>query len=94
MIYSYSNFGFEGEIVTVEVDVRKGIPSVDIVGLADGAVKESRERIKCAIKNSGFKFPEERVLISLSPEDLKKTGSSFDLAMAMSVLKNSEKIWI
>ena len=92
MIYSYSNFGFEGEIITVEVDVRKGIPSLDIVGLADSAVKESRERMKCAIINSGFKLPDGRVLIALSPADLKKTGSCFDLAMAMSVLKNSEKI--
>lgn len=92
MIYSYSNFGFEGEIVTVESDVRNGIPSVDIVGLADSAVKESRERMKCAIINSGFKLPDGRALIALSPADLKKTGSCFDLAMAMSILKNSEKI--
>ena len=92
MIYSYSNFGFEGEIVTVESDVRNGIPSVDIVGLADSAVKESRERMKCAIINSGFKLLDGRVLITLSPADLKKTGSCFDLAMAMSILKNSEKI--
>ena len=71
MIYSYSNFGFEGEIVTVESDVRNGIPSVDIVGLADSAVKESRERMKCAIINSGFKFPDGRILIALSPADLR-----------------------
>ena len=92
MIYGYSNFGFEGEIVTVEVDVRNGIPSLDIVGLADGCVKTSREIIRSAIENSGFKFPDGRILIALSPADLKKTGSGFDLAMAMSVLKNSEKI--
>ena len=92
MIYSYSNFGFEGEIVTVECDARNGIPSLDIVGLADGCVKTSREIIRSAIENSGFKFPVGRVLISLSPVDLKKTDSGFDLAMAMSVLKNSEII--
>ena len=71
-IYSFSPFGYEGALVNVEVDIRRGIPSVDLVGLADGAVKESRERMKSAIRNSGFEFPAERVLISLSPADLKK----------------------
>ena len=88
-IYGYENFGYEGNIISVEVDVRKGIPSVDIVGLADGAVKESRERMRSAIRNSGFVFPPERVLISLSPADLKKEGSCYDLAMALSVLDST-----
>ena len=60
---------------------------MDIVGLADGAVKESRERMRAAIKNSGLDFPSERVLISLSPADLKKEGAGFDLAIALAVLK-------
>ncbi|WP_294430432.1 YifB family Mg chelatase-like AAA ATPase [uncultured Treponema sp.] len=85
-IYSFSPFGYEGALVTVEVDLRRGIPAVDIVGLADGAVKESRERMKSAIRNSGFDFPMERVLISLAPADLKKEGSGFDLALALAVL--------
>ena len=86
-ILSYSPFGYEGSIVEVEVDLRRGIPAVDIVGLADSAVKESRERMKAAIKNSGFDFPDERVLISLSPADLKKEGGGFDLPIALAVLK-------
>lgn len=85
-IYSYSPFGYEGALVTVEVDLRRGIPAVDVVGLADGAVKESRERMRSAIRNSGFEFPMERVLISLSPADLKKEGAGFDLALALAVL--------
>ena len=85
-IYSFSPFGYEGSLVTVEVDLRRGIPAVDIVGLADGAVKESRERMHAAIRNSGFEFPLERVLISLSPADLKKEGAGFDLPIALSVL--------
>lgn len=85
-VYGYSPFGYEGSLVTVEADLRHGIPSVDIVGLADGSVKESRERMKAAIKNSSFEFPQERVLISLAPADLKKEGAGFDLAMAMAVL--------
>lgn len=89
-IFSFSPFGYEGSLVTVEVDLRRGIPAVDIVGLADGAVKESRERMRSAIRNCGFEFPLERVLISLSPADLKKEGAGFDLAVALGVLYASE----
>ena len=90
-IFSFSPFGYEGALVTVEVDLRRGIPAIDIVGLADNAVKESRERMKSAIKNSGFEFPLERVLISLSPADLKKEGAGFDLPLALAVLSEKEK---
>ena len=85
-IYSFSPFGYEGALVTVEVDLRRGIPAIDIVGLADSAVKESRERMQAAIRNSGFQFPLERVLISLSPADLRKEGAGFDLPIALGVL--------
>lgn len=88
-IYSFSPFGYEGALVTVEIDLRRGIPAVDIVGLADGAVKESRERMQAAVRNSGFEFPAERVLISLSPADLKKEGAGFDLPIALGVLAAS-----
>lgn len=88
-IFSFSPFGYEGALVAVEVDLRRGIPAVDVVGLADGAVKESRERMKSAIRNSGFEFPMERVLISLSPADLRKEGAGFDLALALAVLDAS-----
>ncbi len=90
-IFSFSPFGYEGAMVNVEVDLRRGIPSVDVVGLADGAVKESRERMRTAIRNCGFDFPQDRVLISLSPADVKKEGAGFDLAIALAVLaaKNS-----
>lgn len=86
-IVSFSPFGYEGALVVVEVDLRRGIPSCDVVGLADCAVKESRERMRAAIRNSGLEFPMERVLINLSPADLKKEGSGFDLAIALGVLQ-------
>lgn len=86
-IYSYSPFGYEGALVTVEVDLRRGIPATDIVGLADSAVKESRERVQAAIRNSGLEYPSERVLISLSPADLKKEGAGFDLPIALGILQ-------
>ena len=87
VIYSYSPFGYEGALVTVEVDLRRGIPATDIVGLADICVKEERERVQAAIRNSGLEYPSERVLISLSPADLRKEGAGFDLAIALGVLQ-------
>jgi magnesium chelatase family protein len=92
VIYAFEPVGFEGELVTVEVDLRRGIPSVDLVGLADGAVKEARERMRAAIRNSGFEFPLERLLISLAPAGVRKAGASFDLAMALAVLAASGQI--
>lgn len=89
-IYSFSPFGYEESLVNVEVDLRRGIPAVDVVGLADGAVKETRERVRSALINSGFEFPSERVLISLSPADLKKEGAGFDLPVALGILNAKE----
>ena len=89
-IISFSPFGYEGSLVTVDVDLRRGFPEVDIVSLAAGAVKESRERVRSAIRNSGFEFPAERVLIALSPCDLKKEGAGFDLPIALAVLSEKD----
>jgi magnesium chelatase family protein len=85
-IVSFARRGYAGELVKVEADLRRGIPSVDIVGLPDGAVREARERVRAAIRNSGLEYPRERILINLSPASLKKEGSSFDLAIALAVL--------
>ena len=90
-IKTFAPFGYEGEICTVEVDIRQGIPAVDIVGLPDGAVKETRERVQAAIRNQGFAFPQQRVLISLSPADLKKEGSGFELAVALEILRKARE---
>ncbi len=86
LIASYAPAGFVGEVVHVEVDLRRGIPGVDLVGLPDGAVKESRERVRAAVRNSGFEFPKQRVLINLAPAGVRKEGASFDLPIAMAVL--------
>ena len=88
-IYSYSPFGFDGALVTVEVDLRHGISATDIVGISDGAVKETRERVQIAIRNSGLEYPSERVLIALSPADLKKEGNGFDLSIALGILQKN-----
>ena len=88
-VYTFSPFGYEGSLVTVETDLRRGIPAYDIVGLADNTVKESRERIRAAFKNSGLELPAERILQSLSPADLKK-DSPMDVSMAVSILAQKE----
>ena len=85
-IFAYAASGFEGRLVSVEVDIRRGIPGLDIVGLPDNAVKESRERIRVALKRSGFQLPAGRILVNLSPAGLKKEGTSYDLPIAVSIL--------
>jgi magnesium chelatase family protein len=79
-------FGINGYIVDIEVDISNGLPSFDIVGLADTAVKESRERVRSAIKNSGYDFPLKRITVNMAPGDTKKEGSSYDLAIAIGIL--------
>ena len=78
--------------VEIEVDVSQGLPATTIVGLADTAIKESRERVKSAIKNSGFHWPQERITISLAPSDIKKDGTSLDLAIALGILSATQQI--
>ncbi|HWR11754.1 MAG TPA: YifB family Mg chelatase-like AAA ATPase [Rectinemataceae bacterium] len=85
-IFAYEPLGFEGFLVKIEVDIRRGIPAVDIVGLAAASVRESRERVRAAIRNSAFEFPQDRILINLSPADLPKEGSLYDLPIALKIL--------
>ena len=82
-------FGIEACTVSVEVDVSFGLPGITMVGLPDTSVRESRDRIRSAIRNSGFDFPEHRVTVNLAPADLRKAGSSFDLPIAIGVLAAS-----
>lgn len=91
-ILSFSLWGFEALPVEVEVYVSRGLPGVTIVGLPDSSIKESRERIRAAIINSGFDFPLRKITINLSPADLKKEGTGFDLAMALGILASDELI--
>ncbi len=84
--FSATLFGVEARPVTVEVDVHRGLPNVTVVGLPDTAIQEARERIRSAIKNSGGVFPYHKVTISLSPAELRKEGSGFDLPVAIALL--------
>ena len=78
--------GVDAALVRVEVDVSQGLPTFATVGLPDPAVRESRERVRTAIRNSGFAFPLERVTVNLAPADLRKEGVSFDLPIALGLL--------
>lgn len=84
--------GLEGIPVDVEVDAGNGLPSYGIVGLADTAVKESKERVRAAVKNSGKRVPNKKITVNLAPADVKKEGSAFDLAIAVALLKASDQL--
>jgi magnesium chelatase family protein len=79
-------FGIDGVKVDVEVDITYGLPSFNIVGLPETSVKESKERVRAAIKNAGFDFPNDRITVNLAPADMRKEGSSFDLPIAVGIL--------
>ncbi len=85
-VLSSAVLGIDAYIVEVEADISSHLPSFSTVGLPEGAVKESKERVTAAIKNSGFYFPTKRVTINLAPADIKKEGSAFDLPIAVGIL--------
>jgi len=91
-VFSGTVVGVEGLVVEVEVDIARGIPCFSIVGLPNTAVRESRERVTAAVKNSGWDFPLDRITVNLAPADLRKEGSAFDLAIAAGVLASSGQV--
>ena len=86
IIKSAALLGIDSYPVEVEVDLSNGLPAFDIVGLPDSAVKESRERVRTAIRNAGFSFPVKRITVNLAPADTKKEGAAFDLPIALGIL--------
>jgi magnesium chelatase family protein len=91
-IWSASLVGLDAIKVGVEVDISGGLPGVVIVGLPDTAVQESRERVKAALKNAGFAFPMRKVVINLTPADLRKEGPIFDLPISIGILAAAEQV--
>ncbi|WP_368487660.1 YifB family Mg chelatase-like AAA ATPase [Clostridium sp. BJN0013] len=91
-INTASFLGIDGNIISVEVDVKRGFPSFNIVGLADTSVKESKERVRASIINSGFEFPVKKITVNLAPADIKKVGSLFDLPIALGILIATNQI--
>jgi magnesium chelatase family protein len=91
-VKTFALAGVSARAVTVEVDVRRGLPALAIVGLPDRAVRESAQRVRAAIANSGFEFPLKRITVNLAPANLRKAGPGFDLAIASAILVASEQL--
>ena len=87
MVQSCAVVGLDGALVQVEVDLATGLPAFTIVGLPDAAVNEAKERVRAAIRNSGLAFPLKRITVNLAPADIRKEGPSYDLPMAVGVLR-------
>lgn len=91
-VLTFGTIGIEAYPVEIEVDASGGLSKLTLVGMADTAIRESKERVKSAIKNSGFEWPKGRITVSLAPSDIKKEGSAFDLAIAVGILAASQQI--
>lgn len=91
-VYSAAVVGLQGELVEVEVDLLPGLPAINLVGLPDTMVTEAKERVRSAIRNSGYTFPMKRITISLAPADIRKEGSAFDLPIAIGIAIASEQV--
>jgi len=91
-VFSCAVVGLDGELIEVEVDIAQGMPAFAIVGLPDAAVQEAKERVRSAIKNSGFQFPRGRITVNLAPADLRKEGPSYDLPIAVGILIASQQV--
>lgn len=92
IVYTRANVGVEAPLIEVEVHLGRGLPGFHLVGLPETTVKESKDRVRSAIINSGFEFPAQRITVNLAPADLPKSGGSFDLAIAIGILVASEQI--
>lgn len=92
MVKSVGIFGIDSYMIEIEADVSGGLPCFDVVGLPDTAVKESRDRVRAAIKNCGYKFPTGRITVNLAPADKKKEGAIYDLPILLSILSASEQL--
>ena len=85
-VVSFGLKGVEGYKIDIETDVSNGLPHFEIVGLADTAIKEAKERVRSGIKNSGLEYPSKRITVNLAPADMKKEGALYDLGIAVGIL--------
>src|SRR3990167_10379906 len=92
IVNSRANLGMFAPLITIEVHISRGLPGLSIVGLPEKGVKESKERVRCALLNNGFEFPASRAVINLAPADLPKEGARFDLPIALGILAASDQI--
>ena len=87
--YSAVVYGIEANIVKVETDINNGLPGMEMVGMLSSEAKEARERVRIAIKNCGLEFPQKRITVNISPADIRKTGTAYDLSVATGILASS-----
>ena len=91
-VLSCAIVGLDGALIEVEVDIAPGLPAFTIVGLPDAAVQEAKDRVRAAIRNTGYQFPMKRITVNLAPADLKKVGPSYDLPIAVGILAASGQV--
>ncbi|MCL6603109.1 MAG: YifB family Mg chelatase-like AAA ATPase [Paenibacillus sp.] len=91
-MHSACLYGIEGVMIGVEIDLANGLPQTNIIGLPDSAIREAVERVRAAVKNCGYRYPQQRITINLAPADLRKEGSAFDLAIALGILTTSGQL--
>ncbi len=91
-IHSAALVGLDAHIIDVEVDIAGGLPQFSVVGLPDATVRESRDRVRSALKNTGFHFPAKKITVNLAPANIKKEGAGLDLAIAIGILVAEEVI--
>ncbi|WP_342435967.1 ATP-binding protein [Paenibacillus sp. FSL L8-0436] len=91
-MHSACLYGIEGVMIGVEIDLANGLPQTNIIGLPDSAIREAVERVRAAVKNCGYRYPQQRVTVNLAPADLRKEGSAFDLAIALGILTTSGQL--
>ncbi|MFD1774356.1 YifB family Mg chelatase-like AAA ATPase [Paenibacillus rhizophilus] len=91
-MHSACLYGIEGVMIGVEVDLANGLPQTNIIGLPDSAIREAALRVRSAVRNCGYRYPQQRVTINLAPADLRKEGSAFDLAIAVGILTTSDQL--
>jgi magnesium chelatase family protein len=91
-MHSACLYGIEGVMIGVEIDLANGLPQSNIIGLPDSAIREAVERVRAAVKNCGYRYPQQRITINLAPADLRKEGSAFDLAIALGILTTSGQL--
>lgn len=86
LVKTFATFGLGGDEITIEADSNKALPTIEIIGLPDAAIKESKERIRATFRNCGVELPPRKIILNLAPSDIRKVGTQFDLPMAAAIL--------
>lgn len=86
LVKTFATLGLDGHVITIEADANRSLPTIEIIGLPDAAIKESKERIRATFRNLTLELPPKKIVLNLAPSDIKKVGTQFDLPMAVAML--------